>query len=413
MQSVDEKMRSKKINVLIISQYFPPDVSGGSTRAYNYAKCLADQNDYQVTVITAPPHQHSAVPKEYRGRLVVKEKMFGMNLFRVWVPSILHSSVRNSTVLMASFLFSSLFPLFSVKPDVIIAFEPNLFSIIPSYFYSKLRGGLVINVVDDLWPEALYERDLIKSKVIKSLLYKLARFSYTYSKFIIPLNEEVKEIIYNSYKIENNKIEAISHGIDTKFFTYQERKRQEYFIVMYSGSLVESYDFDIIINSARRLKGKKIKFVIRGKGRLLQYIQEQKNKYQIDNLEINTDFVPTEKVSDEISKSDVLLAPMGQGFSLNLSMPTKILEYQAVGRPIICSSDGAVGNYVKETRSGIKVDIGDTDAFIEAICRLESDPELCKTLGRNGRKFVEENLTFENIGIRLTKVIRLVLSTNT
>lgn len=398
-------MSDKKIHVLIISQYFPPDISGGSTRAFNYAKCLSDQ-DYEVTVITAPPHQHSDVPKKYKGKLVVKEKMLGLNLIRVWVPSILHSSVRNSTVLVVSFLLSSLFSLFSVKPDIIFSFEPNLFSIIPSYIYSKLRGGIVIRVVDDLWPEALYERGIIKSKFLKKLLDSLAKFSYTYSKCIIPLNEEIKEIIHNTYGIENDKIEVISHGINTDIFTCTEKNREEYFVAMYSGSLVESYDFDIILNAAKRLKDEKIKFIIRGRGRLLSYLQDQKKRFQIDNLEIKTDFVPPDKVPDELSRSDVLLAPMRTGFSLNLSLPTKILEYQAVGRPILCCSNGAIGNYVEKTMSGIRIDLGDTDGFTNAILKLESDPLLCSTLGKNGRMFVEENLTFDNIGKRLSQIIK-------
>ena len=35
----ETKLKMKKI--LIISQYFPPDMSGGGTRAFNYAKCLS------------------------------------------------------------------------------------------------------------------------------------------------------------------------------------------------------------------------------------------------------------------------------------------------------------------------------------------------------------------------------------
>ena len=31
----------KKNNLIILSQYFPPDVSGGATRAINYSKCLS------------------------------------------------------------------------------------------------------------------------------------------------------------------------------------------------------------------------------------------------------------------------------------------------------------------------------------------------------------------------------------
>lgn len=401
-------MRNEKIRVLIISQYFPPDVSGGSTRAYNYAKCLSDQN-YKVTVVTAPPHQHGSIPEKYREKMIVREKMSELDVIRVWVPSILHSSVRNSTILVCSFLFSSLFPIFSVKPDIIFAFEPNLFSIIPAYIYSKIRGGVVIRIVDDLWPELLYERGLIKSKLLRRLMNRLTKFSYTYPKFIIPLNEEVKDIIHDSYKISNEKIESISHGVDLEIFTSIERNRREFFVVMYSGSLIESYDFDIIINVAKKLKNKKIKFVIRGKGRLFSYLLEQKEKFQIENLEISSDFLPLEELPNTLAESDVLLVPMRGEQSLNLSLPTKILEYQAVGRPIICCSNGAVGNYVERTESGIRVNVGDSDALAETILKMESDPELCKRLGRNGRMYAEQNLRFEKIAQRLSNIIQKTL----
>ena len=400
-------MKTEDIHLVIISQYFPPDVSGGSTRAYNYAKCLADQN-FKVTVITAHPHQHGPVPKNYRNKLTKKEKMGNLDLIRVWVPSLLHSSVKNSAILNFSFCFTSLFPLFSIesKPDVILAFEPNLFSIIPAYFYSKLRGGIVLRVVDDMWPELLYEQKILKSNFLRKRLTHLAKFSYNYSKHIIPLNNEIKEIIHKSYGIDNDKIDVISHGIDETLFTFTKKERQKVFTLMYSGSLVNSYDFDIILNAARKLKNKNIEFVIRGKGKLLSYLQEQKAKFQIDNLVINSDFVPIDQLSTTLSKSDVFLVPMGKGHSLNTSLPTKILESQAIGRPIICCSSGAIGNYVEVTKSGICVDEGNLDGFIDAILKLESDEQLCQELGQNGRNSIEKNHKFEVIGKRLSSIIQ-------
>ena len=400
-------MKTEDIHIVIISQYFPPDVSGGSTRAYNYAKCLSDQN-FKVTVITAYPHQHEPVPKKYRNKLTKKEKMGNLDLIRVWIPSLLHSSVKNSARLNFSFCFSSLFPLFSIqsKPDVILAFEPNLFSIIPAYFYSKLRGGIVLRVVDDMWPELLYEQKILKSNVLRKILIRLAKFSYNYSKHIIPLNDEIKEAIHKSYEIRNDKIDSISHGIDETLFTFTKKKRQKVFTLMYSGSLVNSYDFDIILDAARKLKNKNIEFVIRGKGKLLSYLQEQKAKFQIDNLVINSDFVPIDQLSTTLSKSDVFLVPMGKGHSLNTSLPTKILESQAIGRPIICCSSGAIGNYVEVTKSGICVDEGNLDGFIDAILKLESDEQLCQELGQNGRNSIEKNHTFEVIGKRLSSIIQ-------
>lgn len=401
-------MSAKKISVLIISQYFPPDMSGAGTRAFNYTQCLTQQN-YEVTVITAYPHLHSKVPKEYRNRLMCKEKMNGFNLIRVWIPSLLHTSAKNRIILHFSFILSSLFPVFSIKPDIIFMFQPNLFSIIPAYIYSKIRGCKVIRAVDDLWPEAFYDRGYAKSKLLKKLLHEFAKFSYAYPKYNLPVTEEIQEIMHKSYGINYDKIEILLHGIDTNIYTFKERKRGKYFVLLYSGSLVESYDFNIIINAAEKLKREDIKFVIRGKGILLSHIQEQKKKFNLDNLVIDTNFVPLDHISEVLSDADVLLAPMKKEFALNSTLATKILEYQAIGRPIICCSNGAPGNYVEKTKSGIRIDHEDLDAFIETILKLKSDPQLCEKLGKNGRIFVEENLTFDKIGKRLSEIIQRVL----
>jgi len=402
-------MTGKKNHVVIITQYFPPDISGGATRAFNYSKCLEQQN-YDVTVITAHPHQHGPVTGKYKHKIILKEKMDGMNIIRVWVPSLLHSSVLKSAILNTSFLISSMFPIFSVKPDIIFAFEPNLFSIIPSFFYSKLRGGKVIRAIDDLWPEYLYERGIFSSRIIRFFLNRLAKFSYVFPEYLIPLNNAVKKIIHESYKIDNKKFEVLSHGIDTKKFTYSKKTRNKIFTLMYFGSLVESYDFDIIIDAAKKLKGKNIQFIIRGRGKLLQNIKNQKEKYELNNLLIETDIVKDEEISKTLHKSDVLLAPMQKSKLVNYSLPTKILEYQAVGRPIICCSDGAIGTYVEQTNSGLRANQGNVESFVNSILKLESDSKLCDLLGENGRKNIEKYNTFEKIGIRLSLIIDKVIT---
>jgi len=393
-----------KKKILIISQYFPPDISGGGTRAFNYAKCLSQQN-FEVTVISAFPHLHANIPKKFRFKLLHKEKMDGFELIRVRVPSLLHTSARNRIILHLSFLISSMIPIFSIKPDVIFASEPNLFSIIPAFFYSKLHGGSVIRIVDDLWPEAIYERGYVKSRLLKKFLDKLAKFSYTYAKFILPLTETGKQIIHNSYNIVNDKIIVLGHGVDTNIFTHTEQTKKSDFILMYSGSFVESYDFDLIINAAKKLQDENIKFVLRGKGILLSYLQNEKKNKDLKNLLIDTEIVPLEYIAKKLAHADVFIVPMKNEIALNSTLPTKILEYQATGRPIICCSDGAPGKYVEKTKSGIKTKYENLDEFIDAIQKLKSEPQLCKELGQNGKKYVDENLTFEKIGKTLSRYV--------
>ena len=90
---------------------------------------------------------------------------------------------------------------------------------------------------------------------------------------------------------------------------------------------------------------------------------------------------------------------------VNLSLPTKILEYQALGRPIICLSYGPPGNYVQNTNSGLKISSNNLSELINAIENLRSDNNLMKMLGENGMRYVNDNLTFAKITRRLSTLI--------
>ena len=397
----ENELKMKKI--LIISQYFPPDISGGGTRAFNYAKCLS--KNYDVTVITAFPHLHSKIPSSYRFHLIKKEKIDKIKVIRVRVPSLLHNSIKNRILLHCSFLISSLFPIFSQKPDVIFASEPNLFSIIPAFFYSKLRGGKVIRVVDDLWPEVIYERGFLKSNLIKFFLNKLAYFSYNFPQYVLPLTEEAKKHIVKFYNINSKKIIVMEHGVNTDIFQFKEKSDNSPFTIMYSGALVESYDFDLFLNAIKKFKEKNFRFIIRGKGLLLEELKRKKNELDLNNLTIDSTIVESKQITDTLSKADIFLVPMKDDYFLNLSLPTKILEYQALGRPIICCSNGAPGNYVKDTNSGISIPAENLPKLIHSIQSLESDEILCKKFGTNGINYVKNNLTFEKIGARLSELV--------
>ena len=86
-------------------------------------------------------------------------------------------------------------------------------------------------------------------------------------------------------------------------------------------------------------------------------------------------------------------------------MPTKIFEFHALSRPIICCSNGAVGNYVQTTKSGLVVPCNKLFDLISAIRKLKNEPNICKEYGMNGKKVVDENLTFKKIGVNLKRIL--------
>ena len=63
---MDSNIVNKKqsMQILIISQYFPPDITAAAFRSYDMAKLLS-KNGHEVHVITARPHRTIAKGTEF------------------------------------------------------------------------------------------------------------------------------------------------------------------------------------------------------------------------------------------------------------------------------------------------------------------------------------------------------------
>ena len=66
-----------------------------------------------------------------------------------------------------------------------------------------------------------------------------------------------------------------------------------------------------------------------------------------------------------------------------------------LGKPQIFSDVAPLRDYLTNGFNGIAVSVGDVDATAAAIAALRDDPERCKELGDNGRRFALEQLSYE------------------
>ena len=201
------------MKVLVLAQYFSPDMGGGSTRASNVVNGLLSKG-CEVTVVAAFPHYpHGNVPSQYKGKAVVSERFGYAKVFRVWVPALPHSSSLKRMVLHFCFCVSSLFALpFVGRVDVVWGANPNLFSFFPSFIYGIVKRVPIVRNVDDLWPEAFYDMELVKSRVLKKLLDFVAKLSYTIPVAITPISSAYKRRIVEKYGVGAGKIYVIEVG---------------------------------------------------------------------------------------------------------------------------------------------------------------------------------------------------------
>lgn len=77
------------------------------------------------------------------------------------------------------------------------------------------------------------------------------------------------------------------------------------------------------------------------------------------------------------------------------SLPTKLFEYLASGVPFLASDFGFWQGEFGGLGAGRFVDSRDVDASASELARLLAAPQLCRALGDNGRRAVEQRLNFE------------------
>jgi len=402
------------MRVLVLAQYFPPDMGGGATRAYNVAKGLR-LNGCEVTVVAAFPHYPSGnVPKRYRWKPFVLEYVEGFRVIRTFVPPLASEGLAKRFALFLSFIVSSLFAVpFVGKVDIIWAANPNVLSIFPAMFYGFFKRRPVVLNVDDLWPESLNEVGMVDED---SLLFKamrfVAKFAYSKARLLTPISPGYVGVLHERYGVNREKVYVVRAGVDLGMFTVAGDRLNcggKVFKVTYSGAFSLAYDFVQVLLAAKILKSVDgVKFVLQGGGELAGYVKSLVRELKLNNVRVIDRIVSRSKVAELLSEADALILPLRDFGRPYLGMSSKLYEYQAAGKPIICCADGQPAEHVQMTGSGLVVKPGDYEALAKAVIWLKENPKLAWEMGENGRKYVEKEASIEAIALKMKAIFELI-----
>jgi colanic acid biosynthesis glycosyl transferase WcaI len=396
------------LNVLIIGEYFPPDLGGAATRASNVAKGLT-LNGCNVTVVTAFPHYPSGkTPKEYKYKPLKVECIGKSRVIRTSVLPLESKGLFKRLLVFWSFMATSLLALPIVgKIDVIWAANPDVFVLVPAIVYGSIKRKPIVTNVDDLLIEDLYDLDLVKrDSAISKLAEFCARVLFAKVKGATPISPGYVPTIAR-YGVDNRRIQVVRGGVDLDVFKPQpEHKTGEKFIVLYSGGFSIAYDFEQIFQAAKILENldPDIEFIIQGKGELLGTMQSRVKALKLQNVQIIDKLLSREAVGEFLGQADALIQPRANFKTSYRGMSSKLYEYQAVGKPIICCSRGVPSTYVKDTNSGLIVNPGDAESLSKAVKKLKQNPNEALIMGENGRKTVKNVASIEAIGLRMKEL---------
>jgi len=391
------------MKILILAQYFPPDMGGGATRAYNVAKGLV-LNGCDVAVVAAFPHYPTGnIPSKYRWKPLVVEYMDGFKVFRTFILPLVSEGMFKRMLLFASYLASSLFALpFVGKVDVVWAANPNIIAVFPSLVYAVVKRCPLVQNIDDLWPEVLYDLGINRKSLFARLGEFLARIAYNVSSAITPISLGYVKVICGKYSVDCKKVHVVRAGVDFGKFVVSgnsPNSNKRVFRVLYSGAFSMAYDFNQLLLAAKKLEeADGVEFVLQGGGELAGYLKARVKELRLKNVKIIDKIVSRDEVAKLLSKADALILPLRDFGTPYLGISSKLYEYSAAGKPIICCAEGEPARYVEEAKSGIVVKPGDYEALAKAVLYLRENKNVVEELGASGKRYVENNLSIENIG---------------
>jgi len=194
---------------------------------------------------------------------------------------------------------------------------------------------------------------------------------------------------------ETKKIEVVPFGVNVTQFNPKmyRNNHSDRVIIGFAKYLKPIYGVDILIQAFKKLSNKfdNVELVIAGEGE-----QELTLKTMVKDLGLEkkikfVGWVRQEEMPKFLSGIDIFVMPT----IVSESFGVAALEASAMELPVVASNIGGIQEVIKDRNTGILVEPKDVKGIARAIAKLVSNASLRNRIGKAGRKFVEENYSWQ------------------
>ncbi|HEV2080930.1 MAG TPA: glycosyltransferase family 4 protein [Brevundimonas sp.] len=400
--------------VLYLSQWFPPEPN---TVGLQVAHGLQARG-HEVEVLTGfPNYPTGKLAEGYRLAWHRREVVEGVVVHRVWLhPSHDRSSVGRALNYLSFFLSALVFLLFQARRfDVIYVYHPPLTPALAAAISGWFTRRPFIVEVQDLWPDSVATADMAGTGAIARVLGPLCRFVYRSAAGVLGQSDGMTARL-----IERG---AAAHKTGTVFNWADEdaaraagRRRTDdlgfegRFNLVFAGNLGVVQALDALIEAAREAARQepRIRLTLIGDG--TEKARLEALAARSDGVVQVRDAVPQREIGDVLAAADVLVVHLKDDPLFEITLPSKLQFYLAMGRPVLTAVGGEAARITAGTGAGIAVAPGDVPALARAMVDLSRRPaaELA-AMGAAGRRAYDARFSFaEGIDRRAQAIARVV-----
>jgi len=275
---------------------------------------------------------------------------------------------------------------------------PDLLFLVASFF-KFFFGVRFIFDHHDINPE-LYEAKFGRKDVFWKMMVWLERRSFRLADVSISTNQSYRAIAIERGGMAPEKVFVVRSGPDLQRVRSASPDPRwcngRRFLAAYVGVIGHQEGLDLLLEAMAHIRDKRgrddMQLVIVGGGPDLPRIQRLANAMRLDGMVTFAGRVDDATLFSILSTADVCVNPDRPNAMNDKSTMNKIMEYMALGKPIV-QFDLTEGRFSAQEASLYATDVAD---FGDKILELLDQPERRAAMGEFGRRRVVEELAWEH-----------------
>lgn len=391
--------------ILIISQYFYPE----NFRVNTLARELV-QRGHQVSVMTAYPQYPGGVifdgygfdipyDTDWHGVRIHRVKTYprGKNPLGLLRNCVSYVVSGNRWVRQCEEKFDAVY-VFGVSPVT---------AGLPAVAYGKKFGTSVFFNLQDLWPENVHEVLGIRFPPLTWVINRIVDRIYAGSdKILCASNGFVENLKRRGVPAEKLVfwpqfcLEPDLEGLEKP-----EIYSEDTFNVVFTGNLGDAQGLDLVVQAARELKGRGIRWYLVGDGRARERLETQVRQSGLEEDVIFVGRVSESEANRYVAFADCAYLSFRNNPLFHMTIPAKLQTYLACGAPVLAAAGGESAGIINGCGCGIAV-APETDRLVEAVMEMAAKtPEERRAMSEAARRCFAENFTMDDLVTRLEQMM--------